>query len=61
MGKVDGRNAWVADEAVKNQHWLRLKDGVSNEEVGAMLDRLYAHSGAGGCCLKECDGSMRIQ
>jgi inosine-uridine nucleoside N-ribohydrolase len=59
--EADGRNAWVEDGAVTNQHWLRLKDGVDNEEVGEMLDQLYAHNGMGGCCFGECDGSMRVQ
>ena len=45
---ADGRNGWIEDERVANQHWLRLKDGVSNEEVGEMLDQLYAYNGLGG-------------
>ena len=43
--RADGRNGWIEDERVANQHWLRLKDGVSNEEVGEMLDQLYAYNG----------------
>ncbi|KAL2760969.1 hypothetical protein ACRALDRAFT_1066634 [Sodiomyces alcalophilus JCM 7366] len=35
----DGSNAWVDDENVRNQHWLRLKLG--NDTVAAELDRLY--------------------
>lgn len=58
---ADGGNEWVADEAIKNQHWLRLKDGVSDEEVGEVLDQLYAHNGMAGCCFGDCDGSMRVQ
>jgi hypothetical protein len=32
--EVDEGNAWVVDGTAKNQHWLRLKDGASNGEVG---------------------------
>ncbi|KAF9877527.1 inosine/uridine-preferring nucleoside hydrolase [Colletotrichum karsti] len=34
-----GRNEWVFDENVTNQHWLSAK--VSHEELGMELDRLY--------------------
>ena len=33
MGRVGGRNGWVEDGAVEDRYWLRLKDGVSDEEV----------------------------
>ena len=58
---ADGRNAWVEDERVANQHQLRLKDMVSYKDVGEMLDQLYAYDGLGGCCFGERDESMTVQ
>ncbi|KAH8899056.1 inosine/uridine-preferring nucleoside hydrolase [Thozetella sp. PMI_491] len=36
---ADGSNAWVYDESIRGQHWLKLK--VSNEAASEELDRLY--------------------
>lgn len=36
---ADGSNSWVYDDAVTNQHFLRLK--LDNDTVGDELDRLY--------------------
>jgi hypothetical protein len=52
--EADGRDAWVVDGTVGDQHRLGLKDGVSNEEVGELLlDQFCAHNGMGGCCLES--------
>ncbi|KAI1804698.1 nucleoside hydrolase [Daldinia bambusicola] len=40
---ADGSNTWVDDAAVSNQHWLKLKNGVSNETVAGLLTRFFAH------------------
>lgn len=59
----EGRNAWVEDEGVRNQHWLKLREGVREEEVGEVLDWLFAHgtSSAKGLCFPGgYDGSMRM-
>ncbi|KAK0461789.1 uncharacterized protein EV420DRAFT_1266488, partial [Desarmillaria tabescens] len=37
----DGSNAWVNDTSVTNQHWIVLKDGVTNTTLGSVLDNLY--------------------
>ncbi|KAF9037790.1 nucleoside hydrolase [Hymenopellis radicata] len=37
----DGSNAWVNDTSVTNQHWLILREGVSNATLGDRLDDLY--------------------
>lgn len=36
-----GTNTWVNDSTVTNQHWLTLKDGVSNTTMSAILNKLY--------------------
>lgn len=58
----DGSNAWVEDGEVRNQHWLRLRDGVRGEEVGEMLDMLFARGAASSqCCFPgACEGSMKM-
>lgn len=40
----NGSNAWVYDETVTDQHWLRLK--VDNETAAQELDRLFLEGAA---------------
>ncbi|CAI4212066.1 unnamed protein product [Parascedosporium putredinis] len=49
-----GSNEWVHDSAVRNQHWLKLADGITNETVAAWLDRLLAHDPVGERCPNHC-------
>lgn len=48
----DGSNAWVYDESVRNQHWLRLK--VSNQTASERLESLYLQ-GAWSAAKKPAD------
>lgn len=59
----DGRNVWVDEGGEeKGQHWLRLKEGVTEKRVGEMLERLYVRSGLEeGCCFGSCEGVMKVQ
>ncbi|KAK3380440.1 inosine/uridine-preferring nucleoside hydrolase [Lasiosphaeria ovina] len=36
---ANGSNSWVFDDAIRNQHWLRLR--VAEETAAAELDRLF--------------------
>lgn len=59
----DGGNEWV-DEGGEERgwHWLRLKDGVTEERVGEMLESSYVRSGLEeGCCFGSCGGEMKVQ
>lgn len=59
----DGSNEWV-DEGKddRGQHWLRLKDGVTDERVGEMLESLYVRTALEeGCCFGTCGGGMKVQ
>ncbi|KAF2725316.1 nucleoside hydrolase [Polychaeton citri CBS 116435] len=38
---ANGSNAWVNDTSVRNQHWLKLAEGVRNESVAWLLDQFY--------------------
>lgn len=60
----DGGNEWKEGCGVRNQRWLRLRDGVRVEEVGELLDRMYARGPLDeGCCFGGggCGGSMKVQ
>lgn len=64
----DGRNWWAWGEDRegngKKQRWLKLKDGMSGEDVGGVLERLYVRGSLEEeCCLGlgACDGSMKAQ
>ena len=37
-----GLNAWVDNWAMTTQHWLKLADGVTNEDVSGLLDFFFA-------------------
>ncbi|KAK3334063.1 inosine/uridine-preferring nucleoside hydrolase [Cercophora scortea] len=58
----DGSNAWVYDDRVTNQHWLKLK--VTNETASAELDRRFlegAWSAAGrDAATESVQGDERI-
>lgn len=60
----DGGNEWKEGCGVRSQRWLRLRDGVREEEVGELLDRMYASGPLDErCCFGggECGGSMKVQ
>lgn len=59
----DGSNEWVDEgKEDRGQHWLRLKDGVTDERVGEMLESLYVRSDLeDGCCLGICGGGLKVQ
>lgn len=60
----DGGNEWKEHCGVGNQRWLKLRDGVREEEVGELLDRMYARRPLDeGCCFGggECGGSMKVE
>lgn len=40
-----GSNSWVNDSSIRNQHWLKLADGVTNISVASMLNDLYTIDG----------------
>ena len=56
VNATDGSNAWVDDPTVRNQHWLKLAAGVSNETVARLLNGLYAQDPA----ARECFGSPEL-
>lgn len=39
----NGTNIWVNNSNVRNQHWLKLADGISNYSVSFMLDQFLVH------------------
>ena len=51
----DGTNTWVDDRSITSQHWLKLREGVSNESVSELLNVLLAKPGPPhGCCFEVC-------
>lgn len=54
---ANGSNAWVDDGGVRNQHWLRLAEGVTNSSVAWLLNQLLTADP-----LQEmCFGGMKEQ
>jgi hypothetical protein len=53
----NGSNEWMNETSVTNQHWLKLANGLSNETVADLLDRLYVESPSGHTCLGYKDDS----
>ncbi|EAQ83107.1 hypothetical protein CHGG_10925 [Chaetomium globosum CBS 148.51] len=46
----DGSNEWVNDTGAVNQHWLKLAEGVTNEDVAWWLDRFIGENPDGRRC-----------
>ena len=53
--------AWVNDTSVKNQHWLRLADGVSNSSMAWLLDQFFTHDPVVKSCLGQGSTSCLLQ
>lgn len=41
----DGKNQWVNDHTIRNQHWLQLRDGLRAEDIAANMDEMLAQDG----------------
>ncbi|KAJ9640555.1 hypothetical protein H2204_003183 [Knufia peltigerae] len=47
----NGSNAWVNDTTVRNQHWLKLADGVTNTSMAWLIDNFLIHPPGLSRCL----------
>lgn len=47
----NGSNAWVNDTSVRNQHWLKLADGVTNTTMAWLIDNFLVHPPGLSSCL----------
>lgn len=53
-------NKWIDDETVTNQHWLRLADGVTNDDVSDLLN-WFLTRGPETRGFEEYDAGLRVQ